>query len=400
MFVRILRRLGVPVATAHAADFIRGVEAVGSRNREDVRLCGRCTLVSNRRDAALYDLAFDMFWRIGPDQVGSAREGSSQLLASLSRPAGSRPQEDRALTGEGESNGPAQLFQAGRNPGRDNPHDRALSHIAIYSPVEAIKDKDFALFSEAELADARAFLQSIDWTVARHRTRRRKPAEGAHEIDMRRLLRRSLRHGGEVLDLPRRGLRTKRRRLVVLCDISGSMDRYARMLLQSLHAIESSFGGAEVFVFGTRLTRVTHSIRRKDADEAIRAVAAEVHDWAGGTRIGAAIANFNRTWSRRVAAHGAIVLIISDGWDRGEPEQLRAEIARLQRSSHRLIWLNPLLGSPVYRPATRGMQAALPYVDDFLPAHNLSSLQSLALLLNTLPEQRPLRRRERPSGGL
>jgi uncharacterized protein with von Willebrand factor type A (vWA) domain len=275
--------------------------------------------------------------------------------------------------------------------------EEVSSHrIGIYSSVEAIKEKDFAAFSLAELNDARAFLRSIEWKAATRRSRRRVPARDAHEIDMRRLLRRSLRHGGEVVELPRLGLRTKRRRLVVLCDISGSMDRYARMLLHFLHAIKCSYGGAEVFVFGTRLTRITHAIRDRDADEAISTVIADVHDWASGTRIGDAIATFNRTWSRRVAAHGAIVLIISDGWDRGDPEQLRAEIGRLQRSISRLIWLNPLLGSPSYEPVTRGMRAAMPYIDDFLPAHNLVSLQSLAVLLNSLsitPQSRPARNR-------
>lgn len=195
--------------------------------------------------------------------------------------------------------------------------------------------------------------------------------------------------------LARRAPKLKRRKLVLICDISGSMDRYTRLLLHFLHSMERSLDNVEVFVFGTRLTRITHALRTRDTDSAIAAVTDEVQDWSGGTRIGESLRTFNRRWARRVLGHGAIVLIISDGWDRGEPEVLAAEMARLQRSSYRLIWLNPLLGSPGYRPLTQGIQAALPYVDTFLPVHNLQSLEELAALLDEVQLSRPDRKQGR-----
>jgi uncharacterized protein with von Willebrand factor type A (vWA) domain len=214
-------------------------------------------------------------------------------------------------------------------------------------------------------------------------------------------MRRNLRHGGELLDLAYRGPKLKRRQLVLLCDISGSMDRYTRLFLHFLHSVESSVQRSEVFVFGTRLTRITRALRKRDPDAAIAAAASQVHDWSGGTRIGECLHTFNQVWARRVLGHGAIVIIISDGWDRGDPEVLAAEMERLRRASYRLLWLNPLLGSNNYRPLTQGIQAALPYVDDFLPVHNLQSLEILARLLNEIQEGRPDRRQavHRVAGG-
>jgi uncharacterized protein with von Willebrand factor type A (vWA) domain len=403
VFGRVLRRLGVPVTTGQVIDFLSAIQAVGVRNQDDVRLCGRCTLVSSRRDTIVFDLAFDAFWDREDGEYCADRRGPSRLLVSPGEQEEFRHTETADGDEEARSLDLPSSFLAAERPNGYGGADEPEVRFALYSPLEAIRDKDFATFSAAELEDARAFLYSIEWALAHRLGRRRKPSSSGGDIDMRKLLRHSLRHGGEILDLPRRGPRPTRRGLVVLCDISGSMDRYSRMLLHFLHALGSSFDGAEVFVFGTRLTRITHSIRRRDPDEALSSVGAAVHDWAGGTRIGDAIATFNRTWSRRVAAHGAIVLIISDGWDRGEPEKLRTEIQRLQRSSYRLTWLNPLLGAPQYEPATRGMAAALPYVDDFLPCHNLTSLQSLAVLLNQLSAGKPGRwrrpQKSRPPSG-
>lgn len=189
-----------------------------------------------------------------------------------------------------------------------------------------------------------------------------------------------------------RDIRTEPRPLVLICDISGSMERYSRILLQFAHAISAGLGDVETFVFGTRLTRITRQLRHKDIDDAIDAVSKHVVDWSGGTRIGEAIKEFNFRWGRRVLGRSPVVLLISDGWDRGDPELLAREMDRLQRSCHRLIWLNPLLGTPGYEPLTVGMQAALPFVDDFLPVHNLVSLEQLGAKLASLSAQRPPRR--------
>jgi hypothetical protein len=205
-------------------------------------------------------------------------------------------------------------------------------------------------------------------------------------------MRRSLQSGGVPLTLARRQTKTKPRQLVVICDVSGSMDRYSRILLQFIYAVENGMAKVEAFVFGTRLTRVTRLLKHQDIDEAMRRVAREVQDWSGGTRIGQSLQSFNQEWARRVLRNGAVVLIISDGWDRGDPQLLAQEMARLQRSCYRLIWLNPLLGSPRYEPLTRGMQAALPYIDDFMPIHNFASLEALAKHLSQIDDKRPVRR--------
>jgi len=193
------------------------------------------------------------------------------------------------------------------------------------------------------------------------------------------------------LELRWRNPKERMRPLVLICDISGSMDRYARLLLRFVHALEHGLDAVEVFVFGTRLTRITRELRRRDVDQAIADVVATVDDWSGGTRIGEAIKDFNYQWSRRVLRSGATVVVISDGWDRGDPWLLGAEMAKLQRSCRRVIWLNPLLGAPGYQPLTQGIRAALPFVDHFLPIHNLRSLEGLAQLLSAVGDTAPVR---------
>ena len=212
---------------------------------------------------------------------------------------------------------------------------------------------------------------------------------------MRRTLRLNLKYGGETLELARRRRKIKLRPLVLICDVSGSMERYTRMLLHFMHTISGNVEKLEAFLFATRLTRITRHLEHRGVDQAVSEVAKAVPDWAGGTRIGQALKSFNFRWLRRVLKGGAVVLIISDGWDRGEPDLLAHEAARLQRSCHRLIWLNPLLGSPGYQPLTRGMQAALPYVDDFLAVNNLNSLESLARHLSQLDSKRGVSSRPR-----
>jgi uncharacterized protein with von Willebrand factor type A (vWA) domain len=214
-------------------------------------------------------------------------------------------------------------------------------------------------------------------------------------------MRQNLRYGGEPLQLTWREPKFKRRPLVVISDISGSMERYARILLKFIYVISKGLDRVESFVFSTRLTRITHQLKNKDIDQALDQAMSQIHDWAGGTRIGASLKTFNYEWARRVLGQGAIVLIISDGWDRGDIRLLDREMQRLQLSCQRLIWLNPLLGSATYEPLTRGIQAALPYVDDFMPVHNLASLEQLGDLLQRLGEYRPVRpHRESGAGGI
>jgi uncharacterized protein len=201
-----------------------------------------------------------------------------------------------------------------------------------------------------------------------------------------------MRYGGELMSLSWRRPKLKRRPVVALCDISGSMERYSRVLLEFLYILRQGLDKVEAFAFGTRLTRLTHPLRGSNVDAALDKAVASVTDWAGGTRIGESLKTFNFQWGRRVLGQGAIVVIISDGWDRGDTTVLETEMKRLQMSCQRLIWLNPLLGDPRYEPLAKGIRCALPYVDDFLPVHNLDSLERLAALLGRVGERRPLRR--------
>jgi uncharacterized protein with von Willebrand factor type A (vWA) domain len=232
----------------------------------------------------------------------------------------------------------------------------------------------------------------MQWSIDKKRTRRFHGDDRGRLFDLRRTIRKSLRHHGELIKLGKRTPETKPRDLIILCDISGSMERYARMLLHFMHTISSSGHKVETFVFGTRLTRITRTLRLKDIDYAVTAVSHLVNDWCGGTRIGESIREFNYVWVRRVLRSGAVVLIISDGWDRGNIPLLEKEMGRLSRSCSRLIWLNPNLGYEEYEPLTRGIRAALPFVDDFLPVHNLESLQQLGNILASIGKKRIGRR--------
>jgi uncharacterized protein with von Willebrand factor type A (vWA) domain len=269
--------------------------------------------------------------------------------------------------------------------------DALPEDVIVFSAREVLKKKDFAQFSPDEIAEARRIIAGMNWKLGTRQTRRKEKANNGDFIDYRRTLRHSMKHGGVPIELRRRRNKIKMRPLVLICDISGSMDRYSRLLLQFVHAMEQGLENVEVFVFSTRLTRITRELRKKNVDAAIEQVVNSVHDWSGGTRIGESIKAFNYEWSRRVLRSGATVVMISDGWDRGDPQLLATEMARLQRSCRRLIWLNPLLGAPGYQPLTQGIRAALPFVDAFLPIHNLKSLEALAELLSDVEDTPPVR---------
>jgi uncharacterized protein len=367
-FGRLLRAAGLDVHTGRLIDAVRGLQLVGLAARDDVRHALRTALVHRREDLDRFDGAFDLFWRRhDPDEESSE-------LHSL----GERPR--RVVL---KSAAPV-LASVAPNDGAESDQASELTGaVQTYSAREVLRVKDFARFTPAEIADARAVMRDLDWRVGRRRTRRWAPGRG-RALDLRRLIRRNMKHGGEPLDLPKRMRKEKPRPLVVIADVSGSMERYSRMLLQFVHLLVRRRSNIEAFLFATRITRVTHCLSAARIDDAVGGVARAVADFGGGTRIGDAVRRYNRQWGRRLIAHGPVVLLVSDGWDRGDPELVGKEVARLHRACHRLIWLNPLLGSPAYQPLTRGMQAALPHVDDFLPVHNLVSLEALAAHLNSL----------------
>ena len=380
-FSRLLGAAGIDVQAVRTLDVAHAIKHVDIGNRREFYHALRCLLVHRPQDFPLFDDAFRVFWRPPP---------SDWTTTDL------RAMGEQRRTGDPQFESPARSDSDRTEPSGAAP--LRIDQVAplSYSDRETVRQKDFAELNESELSQAQRMMADFRWDVGMRRTRRWRAGRGP-TLDLRRLVRRAATHRGELVDLPRRERKQRRRPLVLLCDVSGSMERYARMLLHFLYCMSGRLDQVEVFVFATRLTRVTRHLGRRRRQHAISQVVPrlpqQVPDFAGGTRIGDALRTFNTRWGRRVLGHGAVVLVISDGWDRGEPEQLGAEMARLQRTSHRLIWLNPLLGSPDYVPQTRGMQAALPSIDDFLPVHNLKSLEELGRHLSTLPTRKGSARR-------
>ena len=361
LFGRVLRAAGVHVHRERMVDAIQATEWIGVHSRADLRATLSALLVHRYEDLPIFNQAFDAFFR------SHDRSGLDLPLFSLGERArvvmrrdGGAPQrldvEDEAAASEAAS---------------------ASFAIGAYSTVEVSRTKDFADFTAAELEAARRLMLRVRWQPGIRRTRRWQRALRG-DIDMPRLLRANLMRGGELIELPRRIRREAPRPIVMLADVSGSMDRYSRMLLAFASGLTGSARQVESFVFATRLTRVSRLVAAPKGHRVVSQMVRDLHDWGGGTRIGEALRTFNTTWARRVMRHDPVVLIVSDGWDRGDPKLLAQELARLRRRCSRLIWLNPLLGSAGYEPLTRGMQAALEHIDDFMPAHNLRSLEDLA----------------------
>jgi len=397
-FVGVLRRLGLAPGTGQALDLVQALGLVDLSRRDDVYAAARAVLLDAHAHEAVFAAAFARFWSGLPQIIeeygaamaeytrtesGQPREGAGQ--GHNATRAAARGGSTILLAGEGEEAGEEDAEAEGDE-----------GQAVAYSAAEALRRKDFADLTPAESAELRRLLSGLTFTPPMRRLRRSERARHGRLLDPRRTVRHNLRYGGEVLALPRRRRKREPRSLVLICDISGSMDRYTRLLLRFLHATTQGLEGVETFVFGTRLTRITHQLRTRDPDRALDEVAREVLDFSGGTRIGESMSMFNRRWARRALGGGAIAVVISDGWDRGDPALLAAEMAHLQRSCHLLVWLNPLLGLDGYQPLTRGMSAALPYVDLFLPAHNLRSLEALASLLGRLSDERPARRAPKP----
>ena len=375
VFGRLLRQVGLDVAVDQMADAVDAVRRIGVSRRSDVHDALQSVLVRRQAHLPLFNVVFDAFW-----QDHAERWGRRDLRA-IGEPRESIRLQIDTVT--------AETGAADDEPDGDTAEPLPSSDVQTWSRVEALRDRDLADLSESELAEARAALAALRWEPGRKATRRWVPGHGLR-IDLRRAWRQSL-STGEMVELPRRQRTTRRRPLVLFADVSGSMERYSRMLLHFAHVLTAAHHRVEAFVFSTRLTRITRELRQRRAGDAIAAAARRAPDWSGGTRIGDVLRTFHVQWARSVLGGGAVVLIVSDGWDRGEPAELRAQVARLQRSCHRLIWLSPLIGTADYQPLTRGLVAALPYVDDFLPARNLRNLEDLAAHLNRLPEARPPR---------
>lgn len=372
-FARALRVAGIPVGPAKVLDALGALQVAGVECREDWHAVLASVFLTRREQREVFDQAFHVFWRdpallqrmlhlLLPKVHGRATRNVTPMLSPRAA-AGlvSRVAEHTAV------NEPAQEVE--------------VESTLTFSAAERLQRLDFAAMTPAELAEAKAAIAHIAWPVAEVKTRRYRPDARGTQIDPRRSLAAMRRAGGDLLPLLRRSRARRPPPLVVLCDISGSMHRYTRMFLHFLHAVANTYGRTQVLLFGTRLTHITPVLRDRDVDAAIARATRLVPDWSGGTRIGACLHEFSLRWSRRLLAQNAVVLLLSDGLDLDAGAGLCEEMARLQRSCHSLIWLNPLLGYRDFEAKPAGIRAMRPHVDLFLPAHNLASLTELARVL-------------------
>jgi uncharacterized protein with von Willebrand factor type A (vWA) domain len=371
-FARALREAGLPIGVEQAASFAQALAWIDPLARRELYLAARATLVFRREDLAVFDDQFVKFFG-GPDAAGRAAAQPTPLA----------PRHDRseffrtALV--------AYMAEKVDPTARevDVPEDRKAA-----SSLEQLQRKDFGDCTAAELEAIARAMRELRLDLTLRVSRRRVRARRRGRLDLPRIVRDAARRGGTALALARRRPKLKRRPLVVLADISGSMELYSRILLQFLHGVTQRHARTESFVFGTRLTRITPQLQIRNVDAALDHAARQIVDFAGGTRIGDCLHAFDRQHARRVLGRGAVVLIISDGWETGDPLRLSAEMRRLAERAHRVVWLNPLAGRAGYQPHARGMAAALAHVDDFLPIHDLRSLHELAARLGRIPRRK------------
>jgi uncharacterized protein with von Willebrand factor type A (vWA) domain len=365
-FGRLLRSRGLSVGTGRILTFCRAVAAMGRFDQDGLYLAGRLTMIARKEDFDAYDQAFrQWFPRARAELAGWQPEARITIEREIEMLVGEALSEEDANAGEGEEG------------------DEAVTVGLVASGVEMLRAKSFEDLSEAERHQADVAIRQLAVMLPMRRARRYRSAPRGRRFDLRRTVRASLRTQGEPFRRAWRSRRSRRRPLVLLLDVSGSMSPYSRALLQFGYAAVRAGQRVEVFAFGTRLTRLTRALRRSEPDVALRQVAASVLDWEGGTRIGASLKELLDRYGQHAWMRGAVVVLCSDGLERGDPVLLAAQMARLARLAHRLVWVNPLKGSPRYQPLARGMAAALPHVDSFLPGHNLQSLESLCEVLSS-----------------
>jgi uncharacterized protein with von Willebrand factor type A (vWA) domain len=359
-FGRLLRRAGLDTDPDRTRLFLRSLLHLGVDRKADIKAAGRAVFTHRREERATYDTAFELFWRRLEQGEGMGRrlprlrQGEQRESATPERPAASG----------------GDMVELSRPVSRRAPSDREL-----------LRTTDFAALTAEEARDAQAMLESLRPALPHRPARRARLVRRGRRPAARAILRRALATGGEAVQWRWLRAKTRPRPIVLVCDISGSMERYSRFLLRFAHALQRSGAPVEVFVFATRLTRITRELRIRSPDAAIRRVAERVVDWSGGTRIGESLHTLNRRWVRRTIRSGAIVLIVSDGWERGDPRLLAREMAALRRSCHRLLWLDPLSSRPGFEPSTVGLRAALPYADALMPCATVASLEELARTL-------------------
>jgi uncharacterized protein with von Willebrand factor type A (vWA) domain len=369
-FARYLRTRGLPVTSDSAADLLRAALTVGLENPDDAFHALKAVSITRPDHQPIFHEAWELFF-------GSGRFPRTPKLDTIEFQTWRRNPTLRVIAPTSTQGSDEEVAEP-----------KELTEQMGGSYAERLAGRDFAELTEEEQEEIRRILARMIWHPADTVSRRWEPTRSRVRPDLRRTLRNLVGSKADLLPLAYSAPRPRRRPLLVLADVSGSMERYVEMFLYFIHAARGRLGRLEAFVFATHLTRITRQVRHRDPRVALSQIADAVNDWSGGTRIGESLAAFNRDWNRRVVRGGPIALIISDGWDRGDPDLLRSQMGVLNRSVHRVIWLNPLAGRPGFAPETRGMQAALPFVDDFLPAANLRDLRDVIRTLETVPGHR------------
>ncbi len=368
-FGRTLHDAGIDVNPANLIDLGRSLLYIDIANYEDFYAAAMATLIINREDMDLFTRLFREFWESGDIT----------------------PQDEQPDTEEksGAGDGPSrevrrQLQQADGDAPEDAEEEDAEPETTGYSSHELLAKKDIEGMSEAELERARKIIAELIAILANRKSRRFSPAKSGRQLDFRKIFRRSMPYGEYCLRLFYKTHRLKKNKLILFCDVSGSMERYSQFLIQLICTMGARISNIEVAVFSTRMTSITPYLNRKDIDEVVKQMSAQVHDWAGGTNIGGCLRELNEQQAHQMLSSHTIAVILSDGWDQGDPDLMRNEMEQLRRRVNKIIWLNPLLGNTNYQPLCKGMQTALPFLDYFLPVHNLESLAEVTKLLRTL----------------
>ncbi len=398
-FGRALRDLGLTASVDSELVFISALAELDLRERTEVYWAASSTFVHSPDERPVFDAIFERFWagtQLDLTQRGSEHGESDPRMGGAQHGGEALPQFQQEGKTASPVDGGAQN-RAKRDistaEGEEAASQQQRGVLAAYSPAESLVDRTPLRYKDDELAAVRQLAEQIKRAAPERRSRRCRPIAGGQKLDVRGTLRNSLATDGEALRLSYSGFVPRPRRLLFLCDVSGSMERYSRVLLASLKAAVGAAKKAEAFVFATRLTRLTRSLHGQDLENALEKARDSVPDWSGGTRIGRALTEFNRTYGRRGFARGAIVLIVSDGWDRGDPDVLAGEVRRIQLQARRLVWINPRPMLVDEQPLALGMRAALPFVDDFIPGHDPRAVAGLAPIIGGLGAQRPQRRR-------
>lgn len=367
LFARQLKEKGLKITPGRVIDAARSLEFIDLSLRQDFSSALKANFVSSKGDLAIYDELFEQFW-------GQIQE----VLPRVAVPTAEGPEADRT-SGEGTIS----ISQEQESPLKEEEAEEKKLGSG-YSPQEVLMVKDFSQFPPEDLEVLDQEFARLLSQLATRVSRRREPSAKGREMDFRRSFRRTVHYGGEILELVRRRRKIKPLKVIVICDVSGSMDASTRFILQFFFGLQKIFRRSETFVFSTQLTRITDILKCHKWAEALRAMSQRVQDWSGGTKIGHCLQMFNERYAKALAAGSAVVILVSDGWDRGDSELLDREMKRLKRRGRRLIWMNPLMGTPGYRPLCQGMRTALPYIDYFLPASTLRGLKAMGEVLLSL----------------